>query len=189
MDPGGLGATLAVLLAASLVTERLVTMLKTAFPRLLADERRTGAREIDLVADRPRRLMVQGMAFAAAWFTAAILAAGGGPLGGDSFFASVRAGERLIPAPVVALLASGGSAFWTQLVQWAGAGRDRAVTRRAVEELEFRRVAQSLGLPPAECGRAGRRAEAQLADHRAFLLQRLRAIAPQSPVPAAERLP
>lgn len=189
MDAGGLSATLAVLLVASLATERLVAVLKTAFPRLLAGERRTETREVDPVADRPRRLMVQGAAFAAAWLVVAVMAAGDGGPAWASFLHPVRAGEMPIPAPVAALLASGGSAFWAQVVQWAGAAKDRAVTRRAAEGLAFRQQAQSLGIALADGGRAAGRFEAQAADHRAFLLQQLRAVAPQSPVPAADRRP
>src|ERR1700741_1903494 len=68
-----LSATIAVLLSISLATERLVTIIKTMFPPL-AVEKKNEAGETARKPDRPRRLLLQGIAIAAAWITAAFLA-------------------------------------------------------------------------------------------------------------------
>jgi hypothetical protein len=151
MEVSDLGATVAVLLAVSLATERWVAVAKTVFP-WLADERRTAAGEGDPVSDRPRRLAVQAVALAGAWLVAAFVA-GGGVLAPGAFVGVVHAGAVRLPAPVVGLLASGGSAFWTQVVQLAGAVKDAAAARGASEALALRARAESLGVLPARVGR------------------------------------
>jgi hypothetical protein len=148
-----LSATIAVLLSISLATERLVTIVKTIFPAL-AVEKKTAAGEVALAPDRPRRLTLQGIALAAAWITASFLATGDQPAELTwNFFGQVQAGTLKIWVPIVALLASGGSAFWTQLLQYTGAVRDIAVTRKASDSLDFRGKADAMGARPADSGR------------------------------------
>src|SRR5437868_2835243 len=62
-----------VILAVSMASERLVTTIKTMFPRL-ADEKKTPAQEVDLVADRPRRLILYALGVVTSWLSAALLA-------------------------------------------------------------------------------------------------------------------
>lgn len=143
MDITDLSATVAVLLAVSLATERWVAIVKTVFPAL-AEEKVDADGKTDLVADRPRRLVVQAAALAGAWMVTAFMA-GKGVLTWNAFLGPVNAGMVVIPAPVVALLASGGSAFWTQVVQFAGAVKDVAVTRKALEIQEFHAKSGLLG--------------------------------------------
>ena len=148
-----LSATIAVLLSISLATERLVTIVKTMFPTL-AVEKKTAAGETALAPDRPRRLALQALALAAAWITASFMAASDRP---DeltwNFFGQVQAGDLRIWVPIVAILASGGSAFWTQLLQYTGAVRDIAITRKASEGLDFRGKARDMGATPVDSGR------------------------------------
>lgn len=147
-----LSATIAVLLSVSLATERLVTIVKTMFPTL-AVEKKTAAGETALAPDRPRRLALQALALAAAWVTASFMT-------GDrtdeltwNLFGHVQAGDLRIWVPIVAILASGGSAFWTQLLQYTGAVRDIAITRKASEGLDFRGKAHEMGATPVDSGR------------------------------------
>jgi hypothetical protein len=148
-----LSATIAVLLSISLATERVVTIIKTIFPAL-AVEKKTAAGEVALAPDRPRRLTLQGIALAAAWITASFLAVGPNPNEVTwDLFGQVQAGTLKIWVPIVAILASGGSAFWTQLLQYTGAVRDIAVTRKAVDSLDFRDKADAMGARPADSGR------------------------------------
>ncbi len=85
------------LLAISLASERVVTILKTTFPVWLADEKKTEAQEVDLVADRSRRLLVLFISFLASWITAAFLA--DNPDGKDwidlNFFGSISFGKGM----------------------------------------------------------------------------------------------
>jgi hypothetical protein len=53
-----------IMLALSVASERLVTIFKTVFPWLAVESRSPG-QEIDLTADRRRRLSVLAIAFAA----------------------------------------------------------------------------------------------------------------------------
>jgi len=141
-----LGTLLAVLLVLAMATERWVAIVGTVFPRLV-DEARNEARG----ADRARRLAVQGVAFAGAWIAAACVAGRGVPtlaaLGG-----LVHVGALALPTPLVALLACGGSAFWSQVMQGAAAVKDIARTRRCAERLALRARAERMGVTLAEDG-------------------------------------
>ena len=171
MDISDLSATVAVLLVVSLATERWVAVLKTLFP-WLADEKSDTAGEPDPAADRPRRLVVQGVAVLGGWIVAAFIA-GKGVLTPGAFVGLVYAGTVQIPAPVVALLASGGSAFWTQVVQLAASVKDAAVTRGAAQRLALRARAERLGVPHAAGGRGAG------PEHRTRLRMQLAAQAPE----------
>jgi len=123
----------ALLLAVSLATERGVVVLKTIAPRHLALER-TPRKDDQLVeeADRWRRLGILGIAYLIAYAVGLLLA--------DQrtafVFGSVKygaAGESL-PVWLLALLASGGSALWTNVVGLTSVLKDlkrgeRAATR------------------------------------------------------------
>jgi hypothetical protein len=147
-----LSATIAVLLSVSLATERLVTIVKTMFPAL-AVEKKTAAGETALAPDRPRRLALQALALAAAWTTASFMTGDGpGELTWNPF-GHVQAGDLTIWVPIVAILASGGSAFWTQLLQYTGAVRDIAITRKASAGLDFRGRAHEMSATPVDSGR------------------------------------
>jgi hypothetical protein len=186
-----LSATIAVLLSISLATERLVTIIKTIYPPL-AVEKKNQAGETALAADRPRRLVLQALALAAAWVTAGFLADEAhrilfGTVHWKVFglywqaFGWVKAGEVLIPVPIVAVLASGGSAFWTQLLQYIGAVKDIAVTHKSSATLSFWAQAQQEGAVPGGSGRdpQTRRPPRAVVDEHA-LMQTLRRERPSS---------
>jgi len=104
-----------VLVAISLATERLVVVVKTVFPKLAtAPTLPPGADEN--VHDRGRRLMVIGVAYLCALVTSWFVAGG--------WFIQYADHSRQLSVFAVALLASGGSAFWTQVVGFASAAKD-----------------------------------------------------------------
>jgi hypothetical protein len=153
-----LGELFALLMAIALCTERLVTIAKTTFPGFLATEQKTEAREVDLQADKRRRLAVQAVAYTAAWTTTAFLASG------DQFapFGSIAIGRAAdaptLPVWLVGLLASGGSALWSSLLGYSSAVRDVRKQQVAREGLEYKKRAEDLGVePPVDTGEAGRR--------------------------------
>jgi hypothetical protein len=167
-------AALVVFVAVVMATERLVVLAKTAFPTSLEEERKNAAGEVDLVADRWRRLRVQAVALGAALAVAGRAAALWQP----------PAGELMVSLPLVALAASGGAAFWTHCIQRSSAARDLAVTRAAMATLRFRRLAEAGGATPVASGRAARPATSRVSDRRGRLLLQLYAHAPdriQSP--------
>lgn len=122
----------AVLLAISLATERLVVIAKTVFPKL-GEERPPAPGESADEADRMRRLSVLGVAYVCALATAWLVA--------DGWTIEYGAGKRVISIFGVALLASGGSAFWTQVVGFASAAKD-------VRKMESKRMHDELAPQP-----------------------------------------
>lgn len=128
MDIVDLSATVAMLLTLSLATERIVAIVKTAFPGWFAHEQQTDAGTVDRIADRWRRLRVQGVAFLGAWITAGALADGGN----FNLLGVVDLGTVTVPALMVALLASSGSAFWAQVLGYTSAIKDIANRQKGV---------------------------------------------------------
>jgi hypothetical protein len=153
-----LEALTALILSISLATERLVVAVKTTSPTWFADEKKTAANETDRIADRWRRIRVLLTAFIVAFALATLIAdqpiTGLGFLDGLPFWASYGAGENggKIATPLLALLASGGSAFWTSVVGFVSAARDVRVQQRAAEGLEFRNEAERRGVAPVDSG-------------------------------------
>ena len=97
----------ALVLAISLVTERVITLVKTALP-WIAEDLPKGSFE------PARRVGMQVLAFAVAFGTAGFMAQGGEfDLGGVIVLAE-EAGT--VPVWVMGLLGSGGSAFWKDVL-------------------------------------------------------------------------
>jgi hypothetical protein len=124
-----LAAVAAVLLALSLTTERLVAIVKTMAPGWFAEPPAGEGTEADPIADRGRRLRVQMVAFASAWITASFLVAP--EAAGLAGWITAPVEGIGLPVPLVALLASGGSAFWAQVVGYSSAVKDNAQEVRA----------------------------------------------------------
>ena len=116
-----------LLVAVGLATERLVVVIKTVFPALGPADGARGAK-----ADRSRRLLVLALAYVCALATSWLIA------GGMTIqFASARPPMSIF---VFAVLASGGSAFWTQVVGFASAAKDA----RQVQVTQLRQQAKSV---------------------------------------------
>jgi len=144
-----LSAFVATVLAVSLSTERLVAVVKTAFPVWMAAEKKTNSSEVDLVGDRWRRLRVQLVAFVSAWVASAAVAE-------LHFFGSITigTGPMRIPVIVLALLSMGGSAFWSSVVNYASAAKDIQQQTRATSGLAFQAEARRQGKTPLDSGMA-----------------------------------
>lgn len=101
----------------SLATERLVTIVKTVFPNLGA-RKATGAKpgQSEDEADRNRRLVVLAIAYVCALATVWIIA--------DGWTIEYGAHSRSVSIFGIALLACGGSAFWSQVMGFASAAKD-----------------------------------------------------------------
>jgi hypothetical protein len=161
-----LEALTALLLSISLATERLVVMAKTIAPTWLTDEKKTAANEIDRIGDRWRRIRVLLIAFLVAFIAATLTAdVATRPFWffkeGFPFWASYGGSDGgRIPTPLLALLASGGSAFWTGVVGLVSASRDVRVQQKAAEGLEFRTEAERRGVAPVDSGAAARGVDA-----------------------------
>ena len=138
------------LVALSLASERLVTLVKTLFPWLTV-EKQTPAQEVDLIEDRPRRIIVQLLAFAAALITTMLVANTGNP------FAQVPVGKELrIPVYLVAFLASGGSAFWNNVLGFTKAAKDVKQVEKASVTLNYHAQAALQGVTAVDGGATAR---------------------------------
>lgn len=133
MDPTGLSSFVAFVLAISLATERLVTILKTVFAQWLADPPPVSPKATNPALDWRRRFAVQLVAFSCAWITVGFVA-----YDGRGFAASMLGrvpapglGGFTLPSPLLALLASGGSAFWSGLLGYTQAVKDSKRTDTA----------------------------------------------------------
>lgn len=112
--------------ALSLATERLVVIIKTLFPTL-GVERPPQVGKTNDESDRLRRLSVLGVAYACALVTGWLIA--------DGWTVSYGTQGRELAVPFVALLATGGSAFWAQVVSFASAAKDvRQYERQRLKE-------------------------------------------------------
>ncbi|HEX8275227.1 MAG TPA: hypothetical protein VF615_21510 [Longimicrobiaceae bacterium] len=142
-----------VLIGISLMSERIVTVVKTAFP-WLTEEKKTEAKEVDLVADRWRRLIVQALAFVASWLVAGMLQEDGNLLG--SFVIGSGAEARSIPVWLVGLLASGGSAFWNNVLGYSKGLKDNQRLLNAAGGLDYTERARAAGVVVHDTGATAR---------------------------------
>jgi hypothetical protein len=119
-----LSSLLALILAISLASERLVTIVKTALPWLNTPARTVTGEEDD-EADRPRRLLLQLLALAGAWVTSWLVATGDALQVSDLLLGKVPYTDgKSLPVWLVAVLGSGGSAFWAQILAYTRAARE-----------------------------------------------------------------
>lgn len=132
---GDLSDLSALILAVSLATERLVVVLKTIFPRALAVEREPVGDELPDEADRGRRLTVMAVAYLSALVVSILIAGDSASFGGVRIPFYVGLGDARVPVPLLALLASGGSALWNNVVGFTGAVKDiRRLERRGLQQ-------------------------------------------------------
>ena len=128
------GEFAAILSAITLCAERIVATAKSFFPRL-AEEALGADGKPDRDADKRRRLGVQFIAFAASWVTTAFLAVGGS----FDLFGTIAVGSaaeaRPLPVWLIALIATGGTALWSNAVAYTSALRDEKQRLAAVSEL------------------------------------------------------
>ncbi len=150
MGIDNLSALIATVLAVSLTAERLVTVMKTAFPHFLSEEMGSGARSLDPLEDRARRLAVQLLAFAASWITSGFIAQGGLSIYGWQPLGHIVVSDgQTIPAWIVGVLGSGGSALWNNLLGYSKAAKDIRIQERVSSALDNVGRANELGLASA----------------------------------------
>jgi hypothetical protein len=125
-----LGALAAVLLAASLATERLLTIFKTLIP-WLAVEKTTAAQEVDLSADKSRRLLLQACAILASYVTIGLIFNTWDP------GRNIPIGSEQYPQGVLAFLGSAGSAFWNGVVGYVKEGKNARTVELARARLQY----------------------------------------------------
>jgi hypothetical protein len=153
---GALQSVLAYLITMSLAAERLVAIVKTIFPSL-SEERKTDAQEVDLKADRKRRLILQVVAIASSWLTVGLAASAANPsnpLGLGSFdpFLRVEIGTISLPLATLAILTSGGSALWNNVMGYTKAIKDTKQVEKAAETVRFHQMAKEAGSPARAAG-------------------------------------
>jgi hypothetical protein len=124
----------AILLAISLATERLVTIVKTIWPNSLGEESLDSNGIVDQKKDRGRKLIIQFLSFLFAWLTSSFLT------GAESLdlFGWIKVGGGDDPLKVhvvaVALLSMGGSAFWNNILGYTKAVKDIKVNEKSEKE-------------------------------------------------------
>lgn len=142
-----------VLVAISLASERLIAILKSLIPAL-KDERKTAAGEVDLQADRGRQLTVQAVALATSYVTVALAFSKWSPT------YSVPIGGNNYSVAALALLGSGGSAFWNNVFGYTKAVKDVRTAQKATVTLDNRLRAEQHGLVTDESRLTGARSSA-----------------------------
>ena len=139
---------ISIVLAISLASERLVTLIKTFFPSLASTTADPGTGVPPPVAgkEQRRQLLVMAIAFISAWLTASFCAKGGN----FDPFGSIDIGPpaTLIPVWVFGLLASGGSAFWTSLLGYVKAVKGVNTQTFLQQKMVTRAQFQSGGVIP-----------------------------------------
>ncbi len=152
---GALQGILAYLIAMSLASERLVAILKTFVPTL-SEEAKKDNQEVDLIRDRNRRLVLQGFAILSSWITVGLSAPtiGGDlpSLGAFAPFHPISFGTFSLPVILLAVLTSGGSALWNNVMGYTKAIKDTSQVKKAAETLDFHQQAKRAGTPASDAG-------------------------------------
>jgi hypothetical protein len=107
------------LIVVSAATERIVALVKSFVP-WLAEERKDPSGFIDPVPERRRTLAIQIISLLGAWLTTSLVNQNFNP----ALELCLNDKELCLPAGVMALLSSGGSAFWSQILGYATAVKD-----------------------------------------------------------------
>jgi hypothetical protein len=145
-----LGVLSALILSISLAAERFVTIVKTLFPKLDI-EKTTPAGETDLTADKPRRLTILALALTASYVTVGLVFNTFNPM------ARVTAGESSYYVWLIALLGSGGSAFWNGVVSYTKEAKEARSAEKTVARLSIDSLASdSSKVVPANVQGIGR---------------------------------
>ena len=113
----------AIVLALSLATERLVLAIRTPHRLLWVvpwGKWLNGENKAEPEKDGPRRLVLQAITLMCALATGGFLAAGDW-----SLTETVKIGGSNVPLWLLAILATGGSSFWKNILGYTKAARDR----------------------------------------------------------------
>jgi hypothetical protein len=140
-----LESVIPLLLAISLASERLVTIIKTMIP-WLAKETKTQAMEENLEGDRARRLIVQAIAIGTSWLTVGLSFSHWKP------WDTVSVGGSSYAVIALALLGSGGSALWNNLLGYTKAVKDVRTVEKASLSLDYHTQATQKGVVATDSG-------------------------------------
>ncbi|PWK80180.1 hypothetical protein LX99_00644 [Mucilaginibacter oryzae] len=118
MDISAITKLISVILAISLASERLITLVKTNFSWL--QEPPPTVPPVNDGKEKTRRSALMIIAFIVSWVTARY------SNGEHGFFETFWLGkdDTHIPVALIGLMASGGSAFWTNLLGYVSAVKD-----------------------------------------------------------------
>jgi hypothetical protein len=131
-----------LMLAISLATERFVTLVKSFVP-WLAEERKDATGLKDPVQERRRTVAVQIISLLGAYLTTSLVNKGF-CLDKDFCFGTPNV---CFPAGIIALLSTGGSAFWSHLLGYANAVKDIKRQDRAQQRMDLIKEADTRGIP------------------------------------------
>jgi hypothetical protein len=111
-----------LILAISIAAERFVAIFKTIAPNFANDKLNPDG-TTNLKDDRFRRLTIQFVAFIGGWIACSMIAYASDSKG-SCYLLWINFGGRSVVIPIIALLASGGSAVWGSIVQFSSAAKD-----------------------------------------------------------------
>jgi hypothetical protein len=140
------------LAAISLATERFVAIVKSIIP-WLAEERKDANGLIDVPQERSRSLIVLIISLLGAWITTSLLNDCFDPTAAFCFgkvvghCLKVSKNPGCWPAGIVALLSTGGSAFWNNVLGFLTAVKDTKRQQRAMQRMELVRKSRELATP------------------------------------------
>jgi hypothetical protein len=140
MDISVITKLISVILAVSLASERLVTLIKTNISWL--QEPAPTVPPVNNRAEKIRRSVLMVISFLIAWVTATY------SNGNHDFFDTFKIGhdDTGIYVVIVGLMASGGSAFWTNLLGYVSAVKDVNTQKSQRETLKKEAQLNALNL-------------------------------------------
>lgn len=142
MNIDTLSTLVALILAVSLASERLVAIVKSLIPQLRSSQNSTLATEAGTAPSpegmpgnaKMRRIIVRVIVLGTAWLTSSFFA-GEDILSFKSFVGQIPFGSgddpAKIPVFIMAILASGGSEVWKNILGYTKAVRDIKIGERA----------------------------------------------------------
>lgn len=150
MSIDDLTGLITVILAISLASERLVTFLKTLIPQLA--DKAPGQVQVPQ-SDYIRQVIVMLLAFLSCWLTSSFLITDC-----KSFLClkdpiDLKGSSLDIPVYLMALLASGGSAFWASLLGYTKAVKDIKKEQITQEKMASEKMLTERNITPAELKR------------------------------------
>jgi hypothetical protein len=133
MDITTLTKLVSIILAISLASERLVTLIKTLIPALASPAAVAGAPTPTVVTnwEKWRQVIVMLIALVACWVSATLLNSGFHPFGDYKVTPDIG-----IPVWIIGVLASAGSAFWTSILGYTRAVKDISTQQSLQEKMK-----------------------------------------------------
>lgn len=131
------------LIAVAMATERLVAFVKSIIP-WLAKERMDTNGLVDVQGEKLRSFLVLSISLLTAWITVSFLNNSFDP---TSQMCLSDNSKLCWPAGVIALLSTGGSAFWSNILGYANAVKDIKRQQRDNQRLDLVEKSTQRGMP------------------------------------------